>query len=297
MVIGILSRNPGLYSTQSLAIAGRKKNHRVLVLDPYHCTQFILGGKPVLHYSSKPLIGLDAVIPRIGATSTDIGASVIDHFIAMGVYSTATSEALLKARNKWSCSQFLAAHGLPIPEACIYFNPESNEKILKRFRYPVIIKLIKSTQGLGVLKANHKEQAMNILEAFQRIDEQVIVQEFISEVKGSDIRIIVIDGKVEGAMKRQAKKGEFRSNLHQGAIARPVKLYPEEEQLAIRTAQLLGLDVAGVDLLRSDRGPLILEVNASPGLEGIEQTTKSSISDKIIELIERRLHIGWKEKS
>ena len=289
MIIGILSRNPGLYSTQSLAIAGRKKNHRILVLDPYHCTQYILGGKPVLYYPSNPLIRLHAIIPRTGATSTDIGASVIDHFNAMGVYSTATSEALLRARNKWSCSQFLASHQMPIPEACIHFNPESNEKILKKFNYPVIIKLIKSTQGLGVMKANHKEQAMNILEAFQRIEEQVIIQEFISEVKGSDIRIIVIDGKVEGAMKRQAKKGEFRSNLHQGARAKPVKLTVEEEQLAIRTTELLGLDVAGVDLLRSDRGPLILEVNASPGLEGIEQTIKSSISEKIIELIERRL--------
>lgn len=289
MVIGILSRNPGLYSTQSLAIAGRKKNHRILVLDPFHCSQFLLGGKPVLYYSSKPMIKVDAVIPRIGATSTDIGASVIDHFTAMGIYSTATSNALLKARNKWSCSQFLASQGLPIPEACLHFNPESNEKVLRKFTYPVIIKLIKSTQGLGVLKANHKEQAMNILEAFQRIDEQVIIQEFISEVQGSDIRIIVIDGKVEGAMKRQAKKGEFRSNLHQGAKAKPVKLNPEEEALAIRTTELLGLDVAGVDLLRSDRGPLILEVNASPGLEGIEQTTKISIAEKIIELIERRI--------
>jgi len=290
MVIGILSRNPGLYSTQSLAIAGRKKNHRMLVLDPYHCTQFILSGKPTLYYVSKPMIRLDAIIPRIGATSTDIGASVIDHFNAMGVYSTATSDALLKARNKWSCSQFLAANGLPIPEACLHFNPESNEKVLKKFSYPLIIKLIKSTQGLGVLKANHKEQAMTILEAFQRIDEQVIIQEFIGEVQGSDIRIIVIDGKVEGAMKRQAKKGEFRSNLHQGAKARPVKLTTTEIELAIHTTQLLGLDVAGVDLLRSDRGPLILEVNASPGLEGIEQTTKSSIAEKIIELIERRLN-------
>lgn len=289
MVIGILSRNPGLYSTQSLAIAGRKKNHRILVLDPYHCTQFILAGKPILYYTSKPLIRLDAIIPRIGATSTDIGASVIDHFNAMGVYSTATSDALLRARNKWSCSQFLASQGMPVPEACIHFNPESNEKILKKFNFPVIIKLIKSTQGLGVMKANHKEQAMNILEAFQRIEEQVIIQEFISEVKGSDIRIIVIDGKVEGAMKRQAKKGEFRSNLHQGAKAKMVKLSTEEEDLAIRTTRLLKLDVAGVDLLRSDRGPLILEVNASPGLEGIEQTIKTSISEKIIELIERRL--------
>ena len=288
MVLAILSRNPGLYSTQSLAIAGRKRNHRMLVLDPYHCSQLIVGGKPRLYYASRPLMRIDAIIPRIGATATDIGASVIDHFTSMGVYTTTTSDALLKARNKWSCSQFLAARGLPVPEACLHYNAEYNEKALQKFKYPLIIKLLKSTQGMGVLKANHKAQALNILEAFQRLDEQVIIQEFIPEVNGSDIRIIVVDGRVEGAMKRQAKKGEFRSNLHRGARAQAVKLTPEEESIAVSATSLLGLDVAGVDLLRSNRGPLILEVNASPGLEGIEQFLKTSISEKIIQLADSR---------
>ncbi len=292
MIISILSRNPGLYSTQSLVIAGRKRKHRILVLDPYQFSQHIHQNKPKLYYQSRAIPVLDAIIPRIGATATDIGASVIDHFTAAGVYSTTESSALLKARNKWSCSQFLSAHGIPVPDACLHFNLEHNESVLKKFKYPVIIKLLKSTQGMGVVKANDKGQALNILEAFQRLDEQVIIQEFIHEAKGSDIRVLVVNDTVVGAMKRQAKKGEFRSNLHQGASAKIIKLSPQEEMLALKAASLLKLDVAGIDILRSARGPLILEVNASPGLEGIEQTTKVSISEKIIEMIEQRVPHG-----
>lgn len=292
MIIGILSRNPGLYSTQSLVIAGRKRGHRILVLDPFQCTQHISHGKPVLYYQSRPLIKLDAVIPRIGATATDFGASVIDHFTAAGVYTCTTSEALLKARNKWSCSQFLSSHGIAVPDACLHFNPEFNDYVLKKFKFPIIIKLLKSTQGLGVLKANDKNQAVNILEAFQRLEEQVILQEFIQEANGSDIRVLVVNDAIVGSMKRQAKKGEFRSNLHQGATARLIQLTRLEEAIALRATKLLKLEVAGIDILRSQRGPLILEVNASPGLEGIEQTTKVSISGKIIEMIEQRVSHG-----
>lgn len=292
MIIGILSRNPGLYSTQSLVVAGRKRGHRILVLDPFQCTQHIFQGKASLHYQSKPLIHLDAIIPRVGATATDLGASVIDHFTAGGIYSVTTSDALLKARNKWSCSQFLCAHGIPVPNACLHFNPEFNEIVLKKFKFPIIIKLLKSTQGLGVLKANDKNQAINILEAFQRLDELVIIQEFIEEARGSDIRVLVVNDQIVGTMKRQAKKGEFRSNLHQGATAKLTTLTKEEEALALKSASLLKLEVAGIDILRSNKGPLILEVNASPGLEGIEQTTKVSISGKIIELIEQRIAHG-----
>ena len=292
MIIGILSRNPGLYSTQSLVIAGRKRGHRILVLDPYQCSQYILNSQPRMYYQSKPLTRLDAIIPRIGATATEIGASVIDHFVAAGVYTTTTAASLLKARNKWVCSQFLSTNGIAVPDACLHINSEFNDHVLRRFSFPLIIKLLKSTQGMGVVKANDKSQALNILEAFQRLDEQVIIQEFIQEARGSDIRVLVVDHKVVGVMKRQAKKDEFRSNLHQGATAKPTKLTADEEFIALNASRLLQLSVAGVDILRSDKGPLVLEVNASPGLEGIEQTTKISISEKIIEMIEQKAHHG-----
>ncbi|MEP7268976.1 MAG: RimK family alpha-L-glutamate ligase [Saprospiraceae bacterium] len=290
MIIGVLSRNPGLYSTQSLVIAGRKMNHRMLVLDPYQCSQLIDKGKHLLYYQAKPLLVLDAIIPRIGATATDIGASLIDHFVASKVYTTTTSDALLKARNKWACAQFLAHHDIAVPSACLHFNPEFNDLILKKFSYPLVIKILKSTQGMGVMKAETKMQALSILEAFQRLDEQVIIQEFIDEANRSDIRVLVVNGRVAGSMRRRARKGDFRSNLHQGGVAKPVKLSAEEESLALKATFLLKLDVAGVDILRSSRGPLVLEVNASPGLEGIEQTTKVSISEKIIQMIEEKVH-------
>lgn len=288
MVIGVISRNPGLYSTQSIVVAGRRRGHRMLVLDPYLCSQLLIHDKHIVLYDSKTLPKLDAIVPRIGATATEVGASLIDHFVSKGIYSTTASDSLLKARNKWTCSQFLLKHGLAVPYSCLHFNAEQNTQILKKFSFPVVIKILKSTQGMGVVKAENKRQALAVLEAFQRLDEQVIIQEFIGEAKGSDIRILIVNGKIEGCMKRQAKPGEFRSNLHQGATARPVKLTKEEAKIALHATELLKLDIAGVDLLRSSRGPLILEVNASPGLEGIEQTTQKSISDKIIEMIEQK---------
>jgi ribosomal protein S6--L-glutamate ligase len=289
MIIGVISRNPGLYSTQSIVIAGRKRRHRILVLDPFLCAQYISDGKHQIYYQDKILIPLDAIIPRIGATATEVGASLIDHFVSNGIYSTISSEALNKARNKWSCSQFLAQHGIPVPASCMHYSAEQNEFVLSRFQFPVIIKLLKSTQGLGVVKADTPAQALNILEAFQRLEETVIIQEFISEVKGSDIRVLIVNQKVEGCMRRQARKGEFRSNLHQGATAKPARLTREEEAIALKATELLKLEVAGVDILRSNRGPLILEVNASPGLEGIEQTMNKSISEKIIEMVEQKV--------
>jgi ribosomal protein S6--L-glutamate ligase len=292
MIIGVLSRNPGLYSTQSIVIAGRKRKHRMLVLDPYQCSQLIQDGKHKILYQSKPLIPLNAVIPRIGATATDVGASLIDHFNSLGIYTTTSSEALLRARNKWTCSQYLAGHNMPVPKSCLHFNSEFNLEILRKFTFPIVIKLLKSTQGMGVVKVADKAQALSVLEAFQRLDEQVILQEFISEAKGSDIRVLIVNGKIEGCMRRQAKPGEFRSNLHQGATAKPVKITSEEERIALKATELLRLDVAGVDILRSKKGPLILEINASPGLEGIEQTTGNSIADKIIEMIEQKTGNG-----
>lgn len=288
MKILILSRNASLYSTQSLVRAAHKRGHQVDVIDHLMCNIIIDHNKPALFTGLDPLAHVDAVIPRIGASATEYGAAIIRQFENLGVFTTVKSESLLKARNKLHCLQILSKNGIDVPRTGIsagdycssmVYDQISNEK--------AIIKLLASTQGLGVILVNSKRQGLSIVEGFHRVNQDVLIQEFIEDSKGSDYRAFVVDGKVVGAMRRQALPGEFRSNIHRGASSAAVRLSPEEESLAIKSASLLGLSVAGVDILRSSRGPLILEVNASPGLEGIETTTRLDIAGKIIEYIEK----------
>ncbi|HMS97586.1 MAG TPA: RimK family alpha-L-glutamate ligase [Saprospiraceae bacterium] len=290
MNIVVLSRNPSLYSTQAIVDAGRKKHHYVRVLDHMFCDLLIEKDKLEIYYNFQKLENVHAVIPRIGTTATSFGSSVIRQFEAMGIFTTLKAEALLKARNKLTCMQLLSGAGLGVARTGITNNLYTLPFIIDKVSTaPYIVKLATGTQGLGVILSESKSNAESIVEAFQKTEEKVLIQQFIEEARGSDIRVFVIDGKIVGAMKRQAKNGEFRSNLHRGAHSENVVLTSEEEEVALKATEVMGLHIAGVDMLRSHAGPLILEVNASPGLEGIEGTTQIDIAGKIIEFIERKV--------
>lgn len=290
MRILILSRNASLYSTQSLISAAIKRGHQVQVADHLMCNLIIENQNPQLYVGLDPIGPIDAVIPRIGASATEYGAAVIRQIEAMGIFTSVSSEALLKARNKLHCMQLLSRAGLDIPRsgisggdlcAGLVYDQISSEK--------AVIKLLSSTQGLGVILTHSKNQGISVIEGFHRVGQDVMVQEFVADADGSDIRAFVVDGEIVGSMIRQAVPGEFRSNIHRGASALMVDLTDQERTAAITASKLLGLSIAGVDILRSSRGPLILEVNASPGLEGIEGTTKADIAGKIISYIERNV--------
>jgi len=287
MNIVILSRNPALYSTQSLLRAGRERGHFVQVLDHMYCDLVIESGKMDVYYNGYSLKGIHAVIPRIGASVTEVGASVIRQFEGMGVYTILKADSLLKARNKLMSLQILAKEKIPVPKTIFTNYTEDMEGFLDLLdEYPMIIKWIKSTHGIGVVKAENKSNAVSILEAFIRMKSRSIAQEFVKEAEGVDVRAFIVGDKVVAAMERKAQKGEFRSNLHRGGDARVVSLTPEEKEVCLKAAKVLGLRVAGVDLLRSSHGPLVIEVNASPGLEGIETTTNIDVSNKIISYLE-----------
>lgn len=289
MKILILSRSVELYSTQSLISAGRKSGHQMRVIDHLFCDLVIDTEQPKILFNQTVLEPFDAVIPRIGGTATDHGAAVIRQFESMGVYSTVASDALLKARDKLTCLQLLAGAGIPVPKTVLPNAMLCYPDIFQTLgNHPQVVKLLNSTQGIGVILSDTAKNTETMIEAFQKLREKVIVQEFIKEVQGADIRIFVVAGEVVGAMERQALPGEFRSNLHRGASSKKVEVGADEKKLALKAVKLLGLEVAGVDLLRSDRGPLILEVNASPGLEGIETTTGNDIAAEIIRLIEQK---------
>jgi len=290
MNIVILSRNAGLYSTRSLVNAAYRKNHDVRVIDHMSCDLVIDRNDHAIYFQGERLEGVDAIIPRIGTTATTHGSAVIRHFVNMGVYSTLQSAALLLARDKLSCLQALTAAGMDVPRSIISNNYyEMSDMIDRVGEMPVVIKMIKGTHGLGVILSETKRNAESILEAFHKSKDKVMLQEFIREAKGADVRAFVVDHEVVGAMKRQAKPGEFRSNLHRGASSTIVQLTEEERLIAIKAAQTMGLEIAGVDMLQTSKGPLVLEVNASPGLEGIETTTKVDIAGKIIDMVQRNL--------
>lgn len=290
MNIAILSRNPALYSTQSLARAARRRNHYIRIIDYNNCDLIIEGGKLVVSYHGQILEDIDAIIPRIGASYTDYGAAVIRQFEQKGIFTSLSSDALLKARDKLSCLQLLASKGLAVPKTIISNNQIIYRSLLDKFsEESVVIKLVNGTHGIGVILAEKKAQAESILEAFTKNKQKALMQEFIKESNGSDIRIFVVDGDVVGTMKRQAKEGEFRSNLHRGGSSKVEPISKAEKDLALKAVKHLGLEIAGVDMLRSRRGPLILEVNASPGLEGIETTTQMDIAGRIISFIERKI--------
>jgi len=288
MKIAILSQNPNLYSTKRLMEAGTKKGHDMHIIDHSKCDLIIEKKKPGLIYKGKEVEGVNGIIPRIGASITFYGTAVVRQFEMMKVFSAVESQALVRSRDKLRSLQILSRAGLGLPKT-VFSNYSKNVGpiIDKAGGAPVVIKLLEGTQGLGVVLADNRNSAESILEAFNGLQARVIVQEFIKEAKGADIRAFVIDGVVVGAMKRQGKEGEFRSNLHRGGSANIIELTDEEENAAIKAARAMGLGVAGVDLLQSARGPLILEVNSSPGLEGIESATGKDIAGLIIKYLER----------
>ncbi len=287
MNIAILSRGENLYSTQSLVRAGEARNHTMEVIDPAYCKLSIFEGKVLLQYQDEPLLDIDAVIPRVGSSTTNLGTSVVRHFEAMGVFCTVTSEAIWQSRNKWTCFQILAKASIALPNT-VYGVAYDMEELLSSFQdFPVIIKLTQGTHGHGVILAETYQSALSTIETLSASNISFVIQEFIAESNGADLRAIVVDGVVVAAMKRQSKAGDFRSNLHRGGSSEAIKLTHEEERLAIRTAKVLRLGVCGVDILQSNRGPLVLEVNSTPGLEGIETTTGKNISKSIIGYIER----------
>ncbi|MFT6796989.1 MAG: ribosomal protein S6--L-glutamate ligase [Maribacter sp.] len=290
MKIVILSQNPNLYSTKRLIEAGIAKGHEMQIIDHSKCDLIIEKKKPGLIYQGKEIEDVDGVIPRIGASITFYGTAVVRQFEMMKVFTAVESQALVRSRDKLRSLQILSRAGLGLPKT-VFSNYSKNVGAIidKAGGAPVVIKLLEGTQGLGVVLADNRNSAESILEAFNGLQARVIVQEFIKEAKGADLRAFVIDGVVVGAMKRQGKEGEFRSNLHRGGSANIIELTDEEENAAIKAAKVLGLGVAGVDMLQSARGPLILEVNSSPGLEGIELATGKDIASKIIQYMERNV--------
>lgn len=290
MKIVVLSRNAHLYSTSRLVEAGQKRGHEMVVLDHTKCDLLIEKKKPQVFYKGKPLEGVDAIIPRIGASVTFYGAAVVRQFEMMKVFTATESQALVRSRDKLRSLQILARAGLGLPKTAFTNYSKDVKTVIKNVGgAPCVIKLLEGTQGVGVVLAENQNAAESVIEAFNGLKARVIIQEFIKEAGGADIRAFVVDGVVVGAMKRQAKEGEFRSNLHRGGSAQIIELTDEEENAALKAAKVLGLGIAGVDMLQSKKGPLIMEVNSSPGLEGIEGATGKDIANTIIRYIERHV--------
>lgn len=290
MKIVILSTNPKLYSTRRLKEAGEQRGHEMLIVDHTKCDIIIERRKPRLFYKGTELTDVDAVIPRIGASVTFYGTAVVRQFEMMKVFTAIESQALVRSRDKLRSLQVLSRAGLNLPKTAFTNYSKESERIINLVGgAPCVLKLLEGTQGVGVVLAENKNAAESVLEAFQGIKARVIVQEFIKEAKGADIRVIVVDGVVIGAMKRQGKEGEFRSNLHRGGSATIVELTDEEENAALKAARVMKLGIAGVDMLQSESGPMILEVNSSPGLEGIEEATGKDIAKSIIRYVERHV--------
>ena len=288
MNIAILSTGPKLYSTRRLKEAGEKRGHRVEIIDHMKCVLYIEKQNPVVLYQGRKLDYFDAIIPRIGASVTFYGAAVVRQFEMMKVFTAVESQALIRSRDKLRSLQILSRAGLGLPKTIFMDYSKDTEGVVEAVGgAPVVIKLLEGTQGLGVVLAENKKAAQSVIEAFHGLKTRIIVQEFIKEAKGADIRAFIVDGEVVGSMRRQAKEGQFRSNLHRGGTATVVKLSRTEKHAAITAAKKMGLGVAGVDMLPSKRGPLILEVNSSPGLEGIEGATKVDIAGKIFEYLEK----------
>lgn len=291
MKIAILSRNPQLYSTKRLFQAIQEAGHEAMIVDHSLCDLIIEQEGPSIIYKGETLTGIDAIIPRIGASVTFYGTAVVRQFELMGVFSVVYSQAIVRSRDKLRSLQILSREGLGMPKtAFTNFSKGGEKQLIEQVGgAPLIIKLLEGTQGLGVVLAETKKAGQSVIEAFHGLKARIIVQEFIKEAKGADIRAFVVNGKVVGAMKRQGSEGEFRSNLHRGGKATIIKLNRAEKKAALSAAKALGLDVAGVDMLQSERGPLILEVNSSPGLEGIEKATGINIAGEIVKFIEEKV--------
>lgn len=295
MKLAILSRNRKLYSTKRLIEAGQARGHTVRIVDPLRCYMRISPGLAEIHYRGRVLEGFDAVIPRIGASITFYGTAVVRQFESMGVYTLNTADAIQRARDKLRSMQLLAQQGIGLPTTVCADNPDDTEDLVEMLGEPPhVLKLVEGTQGKGVVLADTRSASLSLAEAFRGVRAHFLMQEFIREANGADLRAFVVGGKVVAAMLRQAREGEFRSNLHRGGHALRVRLTREERASALHAAAVMGLGVAGVDLLRSERGPLVLEVNSSPGLEGIEAASGVDVAGLIIEHVERatRKHKG-----
>ncbi len=288
MKIAILSRNSGLYSTKRLVEAGKARGHEIEVIDTLKCYMDITSTKPMVYYQNRALDDFDAIIPRIGASITFYGTAVIRQFEMMGVFSLNESVAIARARDKLRSLQLLSRKGLGLPVTGFAHSTKMTQELIKLVGgAPLVVKLLEGTQGKGVVLAETEAAAESVIDAFREMDANILVQEFIKEARGSDIRCFVVGDQVVASMMRTAKEGEFRSNLHRGGTAKIIKITPEEEKAALDATKALGLNLAGVDMLRSSRGPLIMEVNSSPGLNGIETATGKDVAGMIIEYLER----------
>ena len=289
MKIFILSRNSNLYSTSRIEEAGRKRGHLIRVIDYMRCYMNITSRKPIIYYGGESLKDVDAIIPRIGASNTFYGTAVVRQFETMDCLCLNPSISISNSRDKLRSMQILAEAGINMPVTGFASHTKDIEGVIESVgSTPLVMKLLQGTQGQGIVLAETRKAAESVMSAFRQLDADIMVQEFIKESSGTDIRAFVIGNRVVAAMRRIAPEGEFRSNLHRGARVEKITLTDQENQIAIRAANILGLNIAGVDLMRSDRGPLILEVNSSPGLQGIETCTNVDIASQIITFIERK---------
>lgn len=288
MKIAILSRNRRLYSTRRLIEAAEARGHCVRVIDVLRCYMNIRPGNAEIWYRGRRLSGFDAVIPRIGASVTFYGTAVVRQFEMMGVYSVNESVAITRARDKLRALQLLARRGIGMPATGFAHSPDDTDGLIGLVGgAPMVIKLVEGTQGQGVVLAETEQAANSVIDAFRGLDAYFLVQTFVAEAGGSDIRCFVVGDKVVASMRRVARAGEFRANLHRGGTAEPVKITAGERHVALRAARLMGLNIAGVDLLRTAQGPMVMEVNSSPGLEGIEAASGVDVADRIVAFIER----------
>jgi len=288
MKIALLSRNRKLYSSRRLIEAAEERGHEVIVIDVLRAYMNIASHKPSIHYKGHAIEGVEAVIPRIGASVTAYGTAVLRQFEMMGVVSLNESVAISRSRDKLRSMQLLSRKGIGMPLTGYAHKPDDIKDVIEMVGgAPLVIKLLQGTQGIGVVLAETQKAAESVIEGFLGIKADILIQEFIKEAGGADIRCFVIDGKVAAAMKRQGAAGEFRSNLHRGGSSSLIKITPEERSTAVRAARIMGLNVAGVDLLRSNHGPVVMEVNSSPGLEGIEGATGKDIAGMIIANLEK----------
>ena len=286
MKLAVLSRNSRLYSTRRLLEAGKEKGHDIRCIDYLKCHMNIASMRPSIFFGDEKLEGYDAVIPLIGASRTFFGTAVVRQFEMMGVYSVNESVAISRSRDKLRSLQLLARKGVGLPVTAFAHDTKATGHLIKLCGgAPIVIKLLEGTQGVGVVLAETRSAAESVIEAFRGLDAHILAQEFIKEAGGADIRCFVVGDKVVAAMKRQGKEGEFRSNLHRGGSANVIRITPEERSTAVRAAKIMGLNVAGVDLLRSNHGPVVMEVNSSPGLEGIEVATGKDVAGTIIDFI------------
>ncbi len=288
MKIAILSRNRRLYSTRRLKEAAEARGHTVQIIDVLRCYMNLQPGKPEIWYRGRKLSGFDAVIPRIGASVTFYGTAVVRQFEMMGVYCVNESVAITRARDKLRAMQLLARRGLGMPATGFAHAPDDTQGVIGLVGgAPLVIKLVEGTQGQGVVLAETRKAAESVIDAFRGLEAYFLVQEFVADADNADIRCLVVGNKVVASMRRVAKPGDFRANLHRGGTAEPVKITAEERKLALRAARAIGLNVSGVDLLRTPRGAMVVEVNASPGLEGIEATSGVDIADQVVAFIEQ----------